>query len=452
MKLLNPYRKALDLLMSQDSLRRSFVAGSIWALMGAILARSMTLLASISAGRILGAEGFGSFGIVQSTMSLFGALAGAGLGLTATKFIAQYRDHDQSRVSEIVVTSLQIALVASLGVSLIFVAITPWLATQILNAPNLVSELRVGVFLVLFGAINGVQVGAVVGFGEFRSMAAMQSLRGALLLAFVSVGAYFGELTGAILGYVLAEALSALVNQVLLRSVCSRRSIALDFLGINTMLVGSLGRFALPVFLSSIVIQPAIWGSNVLLVNQPSGFESLGIYMAADKWRQLLLFFPVSLSAIVLPFLSNLDGRNDNSGYVGVLRTNLMASLLAVLVPAAVFLFMPSVFMAIYGIEYESGSLVLQILSLSALFAVLNNVLGQVLVSKGRIWPRFWLDFAMALLLFGLSWILVPRDGMYGLATANLLSLVITVSILIAVTSRMLRAQSSVSQPVSPST
>ena len=47
--------------------------------------------AFVLAGRLLGTAGFGEVGMIQSTQGLFGVLAGAGLGLAATKYVAEYR-------------------------------------------------------------------------------------------------------------------------------------------------------------------------------------------------------------------------------------------------------------------------------------------------------------------------------------------------------------------------
>ena len=66
----------------------SFAAGVYWSLLGAVVSRGLTLVATVLAARTLGAEGFGELGMIQNTQGLFGVLAGAGLGLAATKFVA----------------------------------------------------------------------------------------------------------------------------------------------------------------------------------------------------------------------------------------------------------------------------------------------------------------------------------------------------------------------------
>ena len=72
----------------EKSLAIRFVSGAYWSLVGAVISRGVTLIATVLAARTLGAEGFGEIGMIQNTQGLFGVLAGAGLGLAATKFVA----------------------------------------------------------------------------------------------------------------------------------------------------------------------------------------------------------------------------------------------------------------------------------------------------------------------------------------------------------------------------
>jgi Polysaccharide biosynthesis protein len=72
-----------------DSVAMHFAIGAFWALVGAVVLRGLTLASSVLAGRLLGTTGFGEVGMIQSTQGLFGIVAGTGLGLAATKFIAE---------------------------------------------------------------------------------------------------------------------------------------------------------------------------------------------------------------------------------------------------------------------------------------------------------------------------------------------------------------------------
>ena len=52
------------------------VKGAFWSLIGAMIARALTLLASIFVARLIGKQGFGALGVIQSTVGMFSVLLG----------------------------------------------------------------------------------------------------------------------------------------------------------------------------------------------------------------------------------------------------------------------------------------------------------------------------------------------------------------------------------------
>src|SRR4030095_9246929 len=81
---------------------RELIRGAFWALCGSLTSRVLALGAAIIAARILGKEVYGELGIVQSTLSMFGTLAGFGLGTTAMKYVAEHRSKDPAKAGRII--------------------------------------------------------------------------------------------------------------------------------------------------------------------------------------------------------------------------------------------------------------------------------------------------------------------------------------------------------------
>jgi O-antigen/teichoic acid export membrane protein len=405
-----------------DSLRRRFVAGAFWSLFGAVVSRGLTLGASVLAGRLLGSTGFGEVGMIQSTQGLFGVLAGAGLGLAATKHVAEYRAADGPRAARCVALITRIAVVTGLAASALLLVLSHWLAGSVLQAPHLAGELQVATGLVFLGALNGVQTGALAGLGDFRIIAFLSIVRGAVLCAALVVGIWCGGVMGGVIGLVLTEGVACAGNHLALRRCYpdiwaegrGGRSDWSEF--------ASLWRFSLLALLSSLATMPALWLSNVMLVSQPDGYSALGIFNAAERWRQLLLFLPAAVSASILSMLSNLHGKNDAGGFRHVVGMNLLLSAGSVLVPAAGLVVFSRLAMGLFGADYQDGWLTLIILAGSAVAVVFNNLLGQILVSRGAIWWRFLLDVLLAAVLALVSWQLIPVYRENGLALGHLIA------------------------------
>jgi O-antigen/teichoic acid export membrane protein len=417
---------------------RYFAIGAFWALVGAVVSRGFTLASSVLAGRLLGTMGFGEVGMIQSTQGLFGILAGAGLGLAATKFIAEFRSVDPAKAGRCVTLAITIALVSGALMALGLLVLSGVIASSVLNAPHLTAELQVATGLVLFGTINGVQTGALVGFGNFRTLAVLNSIRGVCLCVFLVAGIGLGGVLGGVIGLVVTEAIAVLANHVALRPFLSAAGAWRDRDAAWSELT-MMCRFSLLSLLGSICMTAAMWFSSVVLVAQPDGYASLGVFNAAERWRQLLLFLPASFSPVILTMLSNLHGTNDPRAYRRLFGLNLAVSIAVVVVPSIVIILCASPAMGLFGNEYRVGRMTLVILSASSVAVVLNNLLGQILVSSGAVMGRFVLDVLLAAVLVIASWLLIPIYRDQGMALGSLIAFAVTSAALIPTTVSFMR-------------
>jgi O-antigen/teichoic acid export membrane protein len=404
-------------LVPAGSLRARFTLGIVWSLAGAIVSRGFLLAASVVCARFLGKEGFGALGMIQSTVGMFGIFAGLGLGLTATKYVAEFRRQDPAKAGRILALSAFAAFISGGVITMLLILLAPYLAKNVLATPQLAAPLAIGSGLVFFGAMNGAQTGALAGFEAFRTIARVNVISGVASFPLIVLGVWRGGLQGAVWGSVAALAINWALNNRALRRECANANVSYQFASCHREL-RILHRFSLPAFLASIVVGPTIWACNALLVHQPDGYAELGIYSAADKWRLLILFVPTSLAGTTLPMLSNLYGAGDSDAYTKVLNLNLLLNLaltafLAIIVSACA---LPV--LSIYGTSYRSAWPILLILAFSAIPEALNNILGYAMISSGSIWWRLWFDVLLATVLMGFGWWAIPRWGAEGLAVA----------------------------------
>lgn len=404
-------------LVPAGSLRARFTLGVFWSLAGAVVSRGFLLAASVVCARFLGKEGFGALGMVQSTAGMFGVFAGLGLGLTATKYVAEFRRQDPAKAGRILALSASVALIFGSMITVLLILLAPYIAKNVLATPQLAAPLALGSGLVFFGAMNGAQTGALAGFEAFKTIARVNILAGVASFPLIVLGVWRGGLQGAVAGSVAALAINWALNNRALRCECARANVSYQFASCHREL-NILHRFSLPAFLASIVVGPAIWVCNALLVHQPQGYAELGIYTAADKWRLLILFVPTSVFAMVLPVLSNLYGEGDTAGFRKVFRANLQWNAALALLSALLIAASAAPIMAIYGSSFRSGRPVLMVLAFSALPEALNAILGQPLIAAHLMWWRFAFDLLLVAVLVGLAWMLIPKWGALGLAAS----------------------------------
>src|SRR6266480_5058102 len=144
-----------------DSLRGRFARGAVWSLIGAVISQGSNLAASVITARLLGREQFGQYGMVQSTVGMFGVFAGMGLGLTATKYVAELRVINPERAGRIIALSTAVALATATTAVVALFAVAPWLAASTLNAPHLSAVLRIATGVLFLNALNGTQTGTL---------------------------------------------------------------------------------------------------------------------------------------------------------------------------------------------------------------------------------------------------------------------------------------------------
>ena len=145
--------------------------GAFWSLLGTVVSRGLSLASSVFVARWLGKESFGEFGVLQATVGMFSVFAGFGMGMTATKHVAELRQSDPSRTGRLIGLSNWVAWVAGgLMTAVLYVFAAP-VASGTLAAPHLAPVLRLCAPLLLLGSLNGAQLGALAGFEAFKQLA-----------------------------------------------------------------------------------------------------------------------------------------------------------------------------------------------------------------------------------------------------------------------------------------
>jgi O-antigen/teichoic acid export membrane protein len=350
---------------------------------------------------------------------MLGIFAGLGLGLTATKYVAEFRTRDPERAGRIIALGCAVAIVSGGLVTLGLLAYGPLLAAKTLNAPELTDELRIGSVLLFLNALNGAQTGALAGFEAFRVIARINIVRGLIAFPVTVVAVLLWHLPGAVWALVVIAAVACFLSQVSLRRQCTAY-------GIQTRLRSGwaerrvLWTFSAPALLSGALVGPAIWAANTMLVNQPGGYAEMGVFSAATQWRSAIGFIPGVLAQFALPLLSNLNGERDASRYGKALRLNLILTAAAAIVIALpVALGAPQI-MRLYGHGFQQGWLVLVLSSATAVLICINNVVGMAILSAGSVWVGFSFNLMWAAVLLAGCYRFIPTNHAVGLAGSML--------------------------------
>jgi FkbM family methyltransferase len=391
-----------------------------WIVAGTFVSRGLALAGWIVVARVTGPHGFGEVGVIQSTVALFTALLSAGLGMTATKYVAESRVVDPSRTGRIIALCQVVAWVTGLAALGLLVALAGWIAGDVLWAPELTPLLRVAALLVFLTASVDVVNGTLVGFEQFRPLALVNGLSAAICLPLTVACTLTAGVQGAVWALVGTAAVQYLVLLLTLFHV-------LKGFGIRPRYAGCFAEwrlltdFSLPSLLGATLVSYAFWQALTLIVRQPGGLEELGVFNAAYQLRTVFVTIPVVLGQMYLSVMARVRAENDPARVAQVFRHKLAVSGLAVIGTVVGVWALSPVLLGGYGRAFAERPGPLVVLALSLVGYVFTDSLFVLAQSKGRLWWVFALNVVWAVLLTGAA-VVLRREGALGLAWACFLA------------------------------
>ena len=420
-----------------SSIASRLVRGTFWSLIGTVLARGLSVLASIVVARQLGKTGFGELGIIQSTVLNISIFVSYGLGMTATKHVAEFRTSDPERAGRILALSGATAAIAGAVLAGGLALGAPWLAERTLASPHLTGLLRVGALFLFLSALNGAQTGALAGFEAFRTIARVNLFTGIATFVCMVGGVLTAGLTGAVWGLVASTFVGWIVAHFAVRAEASRFNIPLSFNGIRRE-IPILRSFSLPAILGSILYGPIGWVCSAMLVNQPDGYAQMGVFNATNQWFALIMFLPSILGQVVLPMLSESIGANDDARSRRILQLSVLTNAAAIIPLVLVASLLSPWLMSLYGTSFNSSWPVLVISLVTAGVLAVQLPVNQHLNAEGRLWAVFVMNLGWSVVFIGLTLLLIER-GATGLVTARLIAYLFQSAIIVLLVFRYLK-------------
>jgi O-antigen/teichoic acid export membrane protein len=402
-----------------------FAHGAAWSLAGAIALRGAQLLAFIVAARILGRARFGQLAIIQTTVVVFGTLAGFGLGTTATKYVSEFRRTDPSRAGRISALSMLIALATGLAGTIAIYGLAPWLAHGSLAAPELEGPLRMSSVLVVLSAVNGAQFGILAGLEAFRASTVVSLLAGLITIPAIGLGSFWGGVGGAIWGLTASVGAACLLAQLAVRREARKAGMTIAIDG-SWQQRKILWHFSIPSTLGAIAVGPALWYGSALLTQQPGGFAELGVFNAILRVKQMPELLGTTLLVPLLPILSHDFGLGNLRQYRQSLALAYRVSFLVSVPFALLVTTFPDLVLIPYGSEFKNNPLATQWLMLHLIAVALFQPVGSILASINQMWVGAAYNLAWSGTYISLALLLVPRYQGPGLAAAMAATHIVT--------------------------
>jgi O-antigen/teichoic acid export membrane protein len=343
------------------------------------------------------------------------------MGVSATRYISLYRNQSPYKALQVYNFANKVTLMFSLVIGVVLFFASRMLATTSLHDASLSSTLQIGAFALFFLTLTATQTGTLNGFEDFKSIGIQASINGILQLFFIVLGAYFWGIKGAIGGIAAA----AFFYWIQLHFAINPNVKKLKTNIVNEdrpNLLSIFVKFSLPSLLASIVFIPVVWWTKTFLIRH-AGYGEMAVFDVSEQWYYILLFIPNSISSILLPMLTNTSVEGSKQQYGYLIKVNLYINVGITLI-LALFAGLLSPFInRLYGKDF-TNYLPMIVMLVTAVFCAANNVFGQVIASKGKMWIGFGLNCLWATWLILFSFLLIGKMnlGALGLAYAMLIS------------------------------
>ncbi len=373
--------KFRELYSNQTSEVKGLAKDIFWSVFGSVSSKVLNFIAWILIVRILGKDGYGEYGLIRNTVMMFSAFASFGLGITGTKFIAQYLESDSSKASRIASLTMSFAAFMGIIVTIASFTFSDLIADKTLKSPYLVNDFRIASFILLMSALNGAQTGILFGLKQFKTDAKINIINALISFPVFVTGAYFYGVRGSIIAYTITNFTLCVQYQMAIKSLVQRKVISLNLReGLKEWRL--LYIFSLPAALSGLIIMPVKWCSDVMLVNT-AGFSAMGIYSAALIVNTIVVVAANTLNAPFIAFMSNSKTHDNLIEKLNVL----MPWFLGVMIGLP-FLCFPEIGSYLFGKEYE-GEIFDRTLVFVILFMVIimyKQGMSRIFVTQNMQW------------------------------------------------------------------
>jgi O-antigen/teichoic acid export membrane protein len=405
---------------SHESIRVRLTRGISWNFVNSLFTQGTVFLTNVVIANILGRQIFGEFGIIQNTVLFFASLGQMAIGLTATKYIAEFRSSDPARTGRILGLCSRISFLAALIVALIAVLSASRLASAILNAPHLTLGLILSSGIIFFSIITGFQTGALAGLEGYRRLGRAAMIQAFFYLVVCGLFAFLWRLEGALVGLAISLGLRWFIFDRALKKEIASQQISFDFSNWWKE-KAILKKFAVPSAVIVFFSMSSLWVTNLFLVRQPDGYSQMGLFTAAYNLRTMIIFLPNLMNNVGISLLNNQKGKENIKEYKNIFWTNMILTQSVALVVSLIVILLGPWLLRAFGKEFPEGYTVLLLLVVSALAEILSTATYQVIQSQEKMWLSFFrINIPWCIAFIASGYIFIPAHLAAGLAWAYL--------------------------------
>ncbi|WP_345992282.1 oligosaccharide flippase family protein [Chryseobacterium sp. Chry.R1] len=333
--------------------QEKIIKGVFWSFLGTLISKGFAFLALFLVARLLTVQDYGKLGLLQSYINTFTLFSLASFGVTATKYLAVYNNEDKKKASEI----FSLTRIFVFGLSTLILILSYFfndaICEYIVGDPKLKIEVLICSAAIYFSSLNGLQVGALAGLQNFKSISIVNIVNGVLSLPLIIASAYYYGIKGVVVSLAIVNFSIWICSAFLLKKELIKNQLYFTFKNLKQHF-DTLYHFSLPSFLSSIMLAPVVLICNSFLIKyNTTGYYELGIYNAAFNFSQVGTILIGVMGQVFYPMAMQNFGKNNKKFNFFNINNSYIIGII-IFLP---IISLPDLFASFYGVKYENQSM-----------------------------------------------------------------------------------------------
>ena len=410
-------RGLAKVLTGQDEQMREVLGKAALSLILRVGGAAAQFAFTVLIARMFGPAGLGRYALALSVVVIASTFGRWGVDQASLKYVAIHAARgEQAAVKRMIWQAAWLVIVGSLVVTMLLLAVVPWLSRQVFHDPELTWLMRLMTLSIVPFSLLNLVAEAHRGLRRIGSYTVIQGvlvplLSISLLLVFHQLGGM--ELYAVALAYVIACLLTTSAALFLWR------------LSLGSGGKGEGTAKATPVRTMLATANPMAW---VALISVAMSFtetmllgifwtsEEVGLYAAALRLALLLNFVIIAFNSILAPKFAALYHAGNLESMHMLARRSVTLMLLVTSPIFLLFFLMPDQALGLFGSQFSGTSRVLRVLTLGQLINIATGPVGIMLLMTGheRLMRSNLLVAALCSIVFGT--LMVSRFGVIGAA------------------------------------
>lgn len=411
------FEKILDKIKKEELLSRIIKAIGFGA-GGAVISKGLLMIFNIIIARILTEQDYGAYSLINNTVQTFIVFAGAGIGVTLTRYVALYRNKNKNIAGVIMGTLLLINIIISLIVALIVFIFSDKIAMLLNSDINITNLLKITSATIFFTSVVSILQGTLQGFEKYKRIAFIQVLSNILNLIIGMLLANFFGIIGAVISLLVLQIIMFLVMQLTLNNVLKEEKIKLKCKFIEEIKKAIL-KVTIPSFLATIFVIPLMWFTNFFFSSR-IGLEEFGAFSVCIQWFNIINYIPQQFGQLK-PIYTQLYDNGEFKKLKKYLNKIILTAVCFSVICMLLFILARNVILLGYGKFYTQFGLPFSIMMIATVLFAIQSQYGSVFQAIGKSWICFILNLVWAISYIIMFFIFYSK-GAIGYAYTYLIS------------------------------